>query len=584
MKILGLTSGHDAAACVFVDGKLVSYCKQERLSRIKNHAGRSLHQECIPEALEIAGVSAAEIDIMALGRSRFPANCFHKSYRPFYALMRKVTRRSLKIYTEMREQQQADEFKILNADCLKRHVGLRADAKVSFTNHHYAHALGAFKFTDWQQDALYITGDGAGDGVSYSAYYFDGKSLQQVVGGDDFIFRKKFNFAASIGIAYSFVTQALGFRANRHEGKITGLAAFGQPVFAEDLQNRFKLNDDFLISSSFKDQIELKNYLFNLAKTHSREDMAASIQAVTEGLMVDWVQSLLKKYPAKFVGMSGGLFANVRLNQKIAELQGIEEVYVFPAMSDEGLSVGNCVDQEILRNGISALDRYLLNDVYFGKSYSGQELLATAKQQQLHVVESNEVADFAAELLSRNAIGAIFNQRMEMGPRALGARSIIASPAQREINNTLNERLQRTEFMPFAPYVLAEDAAKVFKIDKTNWQACRFMTITTDVLDEYKDLISAVVHVDGTARPQIIDEKTNPLYYGILKQFKAKTSIPCLVNTSFNAHEEPIINTPAEAINSLQENRIDFLVCEAGFVFRSESEMKVLQAGEKIKI
>lgn len=572
MIILGLTTGHDASAALFVDGLLVSYCKEERMSRVKQQAGRPLHQECIEETLRTVGVKPEQIDILALGRSRLPANCFRQSYRPEWAKMRRFLRRPLHIYTEMREQGIMDEFAILDADCLRKHMGLRPDAKVGFTNHHYAHTLGAFKFTTWEKDALYVCCDAAGDGASYAAYYFDGTDLKRLYGGDDYIIRKKFNYAASIGIAYSHVTKALGYRANRHEGKITGLAAYGSPVKGEEIYNSFRIVEEYEIESSFENESALKAYIRDLAKQHSPEDMAASIQYAMEKFVLDWIKNLRKDYPCKYIGMSGGVFANVRLNQKVAELDGVEQVFIFPAMSDEGISVGNCIDHEIRLNGAANIKRYPLADVYMGFEYTGSELMNTARQKGFHAVDSQSPAVQTAELLAKGMIGAIFSQRMEMGPRALGARSIIASPSKRELNDTLNKRLNRTEFMPFAPYVLDEDAQEVFHISDAVQEACRFMTITTDVVDKYKDMIQAVVHVDGTARPQIIDRETNELYYDILNQFKQNTGIPCLVNTSFNAHEEPIINKPVEALNSLSEKRIDFLVCDNGLIFRNESD------------
>ena len=144
------------------------------------------------------------------------------------------------------------------------------------------------------------------------------------------------------------------------------------------------------------------------------------------------------------------------------------------------------------------------------------------------------------------------------------------SPVDRGLNDSLNDRLERTEFMPFAPYVLDEDASRVFDINDVNREACRFMTITTDVKSDYRELIQAVVHVDYTARPQIVERETNPLYYDILRHFRDMTGIPCLVNTSFNAHEEPIINTPQEALKALYDKRIDFIVCDAGLVYRED--------------
>jgi carbamoyltransferase len=177
----------------------------------------------------------------------------------------------------------------------------------------------------------------------------------------------------------------------------------------------------------------------------------------------------------------------------------------------------------------------------------------------------------AAGLIADGKAGAIYQGRMEFGPRALGARSILANPADAAINASLNARLQRTEFMPFAPYVLEEDAAEVFEITDANRYAAGFMTITTAVKQEWRARIPAVVHVDGTARPQIIRRKDNPLYADILAAFKAKTGLPVLINTSFNAHEEPIINTPDECRKALVDDRVDFVVTGGGVYVRIEA-------------
>ncbi len=275
--------------------------------------------------------------------------------------------------------------------------------------------------------------------------------------------------------------------------------------------------------------------------------------------------------------MSGGGFANVRLNQIIAEIPVVKEVFIFPAMSDEGLSVGNAVWSLIERHGLHALKRQQLEHVYLGRCYDGEHLLEQSRQQRLSIYEQKDAAQQTAKLLAKGFAGAIYSHTMEMGPRALGGRSILASPVKREINDSLNDRLGRTEFMPFAPYVRDVDCQDVFGINDCNREACRFMTITTDVKERYQSMIEAVVHIDGTARPQIISRNVNRLYYDILTEFKKLTDIPCLVNTSFNAHEEPIINTPQEAIDALVDNRVDFLVCESGLVFARADVQKMME-------
>jgi carbamoyltransferase len=568
MIVLGIHTGHDGAAALFAGGELVAYCKEERLSRVKSD-GRRLMLGAIDEVFAIAGLPREDVDVVCLSRMHMPVRYFRKTSQPLIALGRRLRGKCLGVAGEMTRTPGADALDLIYEDRIKSDLGLHRDARVMFANHHYSHVLGAFQFTTWERDALYLSCDGGGDGAYYSAYSWDGDSLSCLYGGESTI-RTPQNSAASIGRAYSAVTRHLGFRANRHEGKITGLAAFGKPVLGEAMVDSFIVNADGSFASTFEGGSEWNKWMSDSARKLPREDLAASIQYATEVVMVKWVSALRDLFPARYIGMSGGVFSNVRLNQKVGELDGVEQVFVFPAMGDEGLPVGNCTHAMIETQGIGSLHRYHLPDVYLGRKYNSGNLADAARDLQLHVIECEDTAPRTAELLAEGKIGAIYSQRMEMGPRALGARSIIASPVDRHLNDSLNKRLERTEFMPFAPYVLDEDADKVFVIDDRNREACRFMTITTDVREAYLEEIPAVVHVDNTARPQVVEQATNPLYYNILKSFRDRTGIHCLVNTSFNAHEEPIINTPGEALQALMDRRIDFLVSDDCLVFPGE--------------
>jgi carbamoyltransferase len=385
------------------------------------------------------------------------------------------------------------------------------------------------------------------------------------------VFEKPQNEGASIGLAYSFVTELLGLSPNLHEGKITGLAAYGKPLAGEQIRDLFKIRPAGTIDAEPKSREELQAALKDICGKLSSEDAAASIQYATEKVAVAWVKALLANRPAKYIGMSGGVFSNVLLNQRISELSGIKEVFVFPAMTDDGLPVGNCLDYIVRKVGVAGLERAYLRDVYFGYPYTADDLVNAAEKQKFAIRVGVDIAQFTANLPGKHLIGAIFTARMEMGPRALGARTILANPSNRDINDSLNQRLERTEFMPFAPYVLDVDAEEVFEINDANRLPCRFMTITVNVKEKYYDIIPAVVHIDGTARPQIAYRKDNPLYYDILVEFKKLTGIPCLVNTSFNVHGEPIINTPEEALRALRDKRIDFLVCDKALIARENS-------------
>lgn len=574
MNILGVNTGHDAASAISVDGNIVAFCKEERITRIKSDSIKRADKsrvllKSIDEVLAIAGLKAVDLDMFVLTRMDIPAHYYYSLSRSLKDLGKRLRKKPMGLATQMFQQNIHDESRLLDYQRIRHELGLRDDCEILFANHHFSHVLGAFCYTTWEKDALYISADGGGDFITYGAYGFDGESLTCLYGGDEFLKDAPAKrYAASIGQAYSDVTKLLGFKANRHEGKITGLAAFGKPVHGDDISQRFRVRDDGVIDCDFESPRGMWDYLSELNKKSTREEMAASIQYATEKVILRWVQVLLKLFPARYIGMSGGVFSNVRLNQHVAELPGIEEVFVCPPMGDEGLPVGNCVFGIMARQGLAAVPRKKLEHCYLGRKYTGQQLLDAARAGGFQVRETKDAAHAAAELLAENEIGAIFSQSMEMGPRALGGRSIIASPVDRGLNDSLNERLERTEFMPFAPYVLDEDAERVFDINDVNREACRFMTITTGVKEEFRDQIQAVVHVDNTARPQIIEHKTNPLYYDTLKYFRDMTGIPCLVNTSFNAHEEPIINTPQEALKALYDKRIDFLVCDAGLVFR----------------
>ena len=571
MYILGVHTGHDAGACLFRDFELVAFCKEERVSRVKNDGG-FFGLLSIDEVLRIAGISRDQVDTVAFTRMGFPLECFRQTSKPVKDFVRQALgkNRSRLLASEMRKQQIWNEEEVLEYSTVRKIMGLRGDCEVVFTNHHYAHILGSFKYTDWEEGSLYISCDGGGDGAHYSAYYYDGNSLECLYGGEETLALGQQNAGASVGLAYAYATKYTGFQPNRHEGKLTGLAAFGKPVVADKIVEAIRVTDKGALDSNLKTGGDLKQFLDGLFDGLSREDVAASIQTAVEQIVVNWVKQLIAMKPVKYIGLSGGVFSNVKLNQCIAELEDINEVFVFPAMGDEGLPVGNCIDHLINKYGLNNIGRERLGNVYLGWNYKPQDLMCLAEKQGFKVERSDSVSKIASQELAEGKVGATFFSAMEMGPRALGARSILASPEKRDINDSINARLERTEFMPFAPYVLPEDAADVFDIDETNRYACKFMTITTRVNEKYRDRIAAVVHVDGTARPQIIERENNWLYYDILKDFKELTGIPCLVNTSFNAHEEPIINTPEEALKALKDNRVDFLVCEEGLVYCRE--------------
>jgi carbamoyltransferase len=286
---------------------------------------------------------------------------------------------------------------------------------------------------------------------------------------------------------------------------------------------------------------------------------------VLETLVCEAVEKLLRATGTRSLAVAGGIFANVRLNRALVETTSAQRIFIFPAMGDEGLPVGACLLYLHQRDGAQAWQRqrHLLDRVDLGRDYDDTFAAAAAKYPAVRRDTTDHV-DKAVEALVAGKVVTIYTGRMEYGPRALGNRSILASPVQREINDSINKRLNRSEFMPFAPVVLEQHAAEVFDINDGNAYAARFMTITCAVRPQWHERIAAVVHVDGSARPQIIRKRENPLYFRVLSRFHDRTGLPVLVNTSFNVHEEPIIDTPDQALRALVDGRVDYILTRDG--------------------
>jgi len=558
MRILGIHAGtHDASAAAFDDYHLIAAVQEERLARIKGW-GSGIPWLAIDEVLRIAGWCRCDIDVIALGCGTFPTRYIR------FSLMRDL------YYTTQRwlgrERPQRDittvAFRrgnaLFQADTFISDNSFRTDVTICFMNHHEAHALTALFHTDWE-DALIYTSDGVGDNVSYSIRSLRDCRLECHYGGEMELTARPLR--NSIAAAYAQATAACGFRPFRHEGKLTGLSARGEPSLAPALARHFLAGPDGLVHSDFRDWRALERGVRAIFRGYDREVIAASVQKVAEDVIQEVVRHWLARTGARRIVLAGGLFANVRLNRLLGESLPLDEIFIFPAMGDDGIAVGNGLAFLLQRDGLATWlgHRRRLDDVYLGQDYDARidQCLgaATAIRRLL-----GDPAELATSLIRAGKAGAIYTGRMEYGPRALGNRSIIASPHDHAINDILNQRLDRSEFMPFAPCVLEEDAERVFEITATNRYAARFMTITCAVRPEWRERIPAVVHVDGTARPQIVREATNPLYATILRQFRDATGLPVLINTSFNVHEEPIVNRPQECLEALIDGRVDFVV------------------------
>lgn len=567
MIVLGIHPGmHDASAALLDDYRVLGAVQLERLNRAK---GSGIEREawawpCVDELLSMHGLERSDVDAVAFTRESFPRVYLRKMRTPLGRLVRtlapgKIAKRPTKILVNaLSEHGSHDPATLFDIEGFLADVGFRSDVRVHWCNHHFGHAVTALFFTDWA-DALIYTADGRGDNVCSSARSLADGRLSCLFGGEETLLDPL--RLDSLAFAYGFVTRALGFKMLRHEGKVTGLAAYGEPTLYERMAEHFSVDAKGRVWSDWIGFNEIEAGVNALVDGARREDAAASVQMLVEQVTLESLSRILRQVPHRRLGLAGGLFANVKLNRFLKEHLDIDEIFVAPPMGDEGLSLGAALHFLLERDGLAHwLDRrYRLEDLYWGRDHD----LAVDRVLAGHpgVVATGEPpVEGAAARLAAGKIGAVFSGRMEFGPRALGARSILANPSRRAVHDELNRRLSRTEFMPFAPVVTEGDAARVFDIGSCDAYACRFMTITTNVRPEWRERIEAVVHIDGSARPQIAKRETNPLYYDILVDFTRRTGIPALVNTSFNVHEEPIVNRPEECVKALTDGRIDFVV------------------------
>jgi carbamoyltransferase len=568
--ILGLASSHDASACVFIDGGLAAAVSQERLTRRKND-GCELPLEAMAHALDVAGVGRADVDGVALMHSFFPEKYFRRE-----SLAKEVEARLVRL----RRQMQGVERQLNVNDLLKRiasrggditpwfrrdefvaGLGLRPDTGVRFYDHHATHAMAAAWYSGFDACAV-LTIDGVGElNIFHTASTWSGGRLARLGYSD--------SLGASPGEYYEAITAAMGFIPLRHEGKVLGLAAHGDSrKFYKEFRRALRaaprgehfgngFESDFVGREDAYAARE--TYLETLVRAHPREDVAAAAQAVFEDAIEEVARDLLARTGQRRLAVNGGVFANVKLNQRLAALPELDRLFVFPAMSDTGNSVGAALFLVLESN--KQEKAATLRSVYWGSSWDEKACAKAlvASGFALEPLDEGALVTRAAEAIHKGRVVGWFQGRMEFGPRALGNRSMLARPTDADINRTLNARLARTEFMPFAPSVLEEHAAEIFDNVEKSSDCLPFMTITCNVKQAWRPRIPAVVHVDGTARPQTVSRATNPLYWKLIEAYRHRSGIPLVLNTSFNVHEEPIVCFPENAVQALSEDRIDCL-------------------------
>ena len=419
---------------------------------------------------------------------------------------------------------------------------LGATEKLKRVEHHLSHAANAY-YKSGFDEALVVTLDGYGSGLAGSINVGRGGKIERLHGQE---------YPHSLGTFYESVTSALGFTPSRHEGKIVGLAAYGDPsVLGDLLRRRFvQKNGGFRI-------VETNNVYFArlLATNFPKIDVAAAYQRVLEEVATAYVSQYIRKTGVRNLVLSGGVVANVKLNQRLREISGVEGIFIHPNMGDGGCGTGAA----LLEFAGTAESRKALHDVYLGPEFSGAEIVEALNRARLPFTEYKPIEPKVAMLLAAGKVVARFDGRMEYGPRALGHRSILYHAKEPAVNQWLNQRLGRTEFMPFAPATLHEQRDACYLNVKGAEHAAEFMTLTFDCTESMKRDCPAAVHVDGTARPQLVSADGSPGFHRILTEYYRLTGIPSVINTSFNMHEEPIVCTPDDAIRAFMQGNLDYL-------------------------
>lgn len=565
MIVLGIIDSKPSSAAILRDGQILSAIAEERLCRMKMASG--MPRQAIKQVMEDAGVSAQDIDVVAVAQrvsvfepEPIPWNGWFDEKRagkprPFEKISGALAPVAGRIPLAQKTHHQIKD--IISRKRLAQIPELLAKeyditAPVKYYDHHYCHVTSAY-YTSNYDGALVVTLDGGGDGLSGSVYQGKNGNLTRLSEVDSF---------NSLGNFYSYITHLCGFKAESHEGKITGLAALGKPAYIDILREFVSYENPGQIQYTVPmyHRSALRQIANRLPSDFDKADLAASVQLLLEEIGIEFIRYWLRKTGIRSIAVAGGVFANVKFNQRVHELDEVDNFYVHPAMDDSGLAVGGALAALVDESDVEPshlLQR--LENVYFGTSYGDDEIRAAIEAFGFEATYESDITDLVAKLLAEGHVVARFTGRMEYGPRALGHRSILYQTTDPSINDWLNAHLLRTEFMPFAPATLQEYADECYEGLDGARDSARYMTITFNCTEKMRAQSPGVVHVDGTARPQILDPDTAPDFYKITKAYHQLTGIPSLINTSFNMHGEPIVCTPEDALRSFNEGKLDYL-------------------------
>ncbi len=600
-SILGISAFyHDSAAALIIDGDIIAAAQEERFSRVKHDA--RFPANAVKYVLAEGGISLNKIDHVVFFEKPFLK--FERLLETYMAFAPKGFKSfSLSMPIWLREKLFQKKFLF---DNLKLHDEKFNDInKIKFSEHHYSHAASAFYPSPFKE-AIVLTLDGVGEWATTTVAVGEENKLSML---------KEIHFPHSLGLLYSAFTYYTGFKVNSGEYKVMGLAPYGKPKYKElIIKELMDLKED----GSFKLNMKYFNYATGLTMTNKKfsnlfgqpvrdsqkdlltdfhMDIASSIQAVTEEVVLRLTRDIAQEYNIKNLCLAGGVALNCVANGKILRENNFEDIWIQPAAGDAGGSLGAALaywHRELDKPRDVLKDK--MKGAYLGPHHEASSIKKNLKSLKAVYKEktSSEIPSLVAKELANSKTVGWFQGRMEFGPRALGARSILADPRSEKMQKELNLKIKfRESFRPFAPSVLREDVKEWFEIDYDS----PYMLLVSDVKKEKqitmsekdnklfgidklnikRSSIPAITHVDYSARIQTVHKETNPKYYDLINEFKKITNCPVLVNTSFNVRGEPIVCSVEDAFNCFMGTNLDVLVIENFILFKEDQDKSLLK-------
>lgn len=558
MRILGMvTHTHDSGVALIQDGIPDMVIEEERLNRQKKT--QQFPARALDAVLTERGLSIDDIDVITMP---WHIPTFWRTLS--WALLRKFPQSTNLIHMRAHPPQQNQLFRGTRylAKRLREHFGTKRLPPIRGIGHHNSHA--AAYFVSPFDDATVLVMDGYGDDASTSVYTGKGRDLQR---------HWKTNIFNSLGIIYTVVTKHLGFHPNQDEGKVMGLAAYGKPTYVDafrDLirllpEGRYQVDMSYFDYDSYGLAQPFKQKFFDRfgpprdpqePLTEHHKDLAFGLQALAEEVILHIARAIRKQFPSPNLVLTGGVALNCVANARILAETGYEAIWIPPNASDTGATFGSALWH--YHHDLGQPRRYVLNHASFGKDYTDAEIVKALRAHGMRFerMPEEEILRRTAEDIASGKIIGWFQGRFEMGPRALGNRSILADPRRADMKDILNKRVKHREsFRPFAPAVLQERVHEWFEINQPD----PFMTIAPRVRPEKAAMIPSGVHADNTGRIQTVSRDANPRYWGVIHEFEKLTGVPIVLNTSFN-RQEPIVATPEEAISCFLRTDMDVLV------------------------